>query len=138
MNLEKTIGPSGRAVRCPRDPKTASSMRAGKANRNSRYFGALTAYVAGEEADGYVFTSALPVAVLKMLAPDIDSQYAGLPKPKILAIAETGAPSSYICFKHWTRCSLFSKRENPLDVSSARSLTNLHQRLPYVASPILR
>jgi membrane peptidoglycan carboxypeptidase len=35
----------------------------------SRYFGVLTAYVGGNDARNYVFTSALPVATLKMLAP---------------------------------------------------------------------
>ena len=34
-----------------------------------RHFGTITAYVAGREADGYGFTSALPVQVLKGLAP---------------------------------------------------------------------
>jgi membrane peptidoglycan carboxypeptidase len=38
-----------------------------------RYFGVLTAYVAGDKADRYIFTSALPVAVLKLLAPTIES-----------------------------------------------------------------
>jgi membrane peptidoglycan carboxypeptidase len=39
-----------------------------------RYFGVLTAYVAGDQAEHYGFTSALPVAVLKLLAPAIESQ----------------------------------------------------------------
>jgi len=38
-----------------------------------RFFGVLTAYVAGEKADRYSFTSALPVAVLKLLAPTIEA-----------------------------------------------------------------
>jgi membrane peptidoglycan carboxypeptidase len=37
-----------------------------------RYFGVITAFVPGEEAADYVFTSSLPVAILKMLAPDIE------------------------------------------------------------------
>ena len=36
-----------------------------------RYFGVMTAYVGGKNAAHYVFTSALPVAALKMLAPAI-------------------------------------------------------------------
>ena len=36
-----------------------------------RYFGVLTAYVGGDKAGDYVFTSALPVATLKLLAPAI-------------------------------------------------------------------
>src|SRR5439155_18870668 len=38
-----------------------------------RYFGVLTAYVAGDKTDRYSFTSALPVAVLKLLAPTSES-----------------------------------------------------------------
>jgi membrane peptidoglycan carboxypeptidase len=36
-----------------------------------RYFGVITAYVQGREAGNYHFTSALPVTVLKLLAPTI-------------------------------------------------------------------
>src|SRR5215471_16930125 len=37
----------------------------------SRYFGVCTAYVAGDKATGYSFTSALPVTALKLLAPTL-------------------------------------------------------------------
>jgi membrane peptidoglycan carboxypeptidase len=36
-----------------------------------RYFGVITAYVHGREAESYRFTSALPVTILKLLAPTI-------------------------------------------------------------------
>jgi cell division protein FtsI/penicillin-binding protein 2 len=36
-----------------------------------RYFGVITAYVQGREAGNYHFTSALPVTILKLLAPTI-------------------------------------------------------------------
>ena len=36
-----------------------------------KYFGVMTAYVAGNNAGHYVFTSALPVTALKLLAPDL-------------------------------------------------------------------
>jgi membrane peptidoglycan carboxypeptidase len=36
-----------------------------------RYFGVMTAFVAGDQAGQYVFTSALPVTALKLLAPDL-------------------------------------------------------------------
>jgi membrane peptidoglycan carboxypeptidase len=36
------------------------------------YFGAITAYVPGEEADLYGFTSALPVEILKRLSPALE------------------------------------------------------------------
>lgn len=37
-----------------------------------RYFGTVTAYVAGEKAAGYGFTSSLPVQILKILAPALE------------------------------------------------------------------
>lgn len=37
-----------------------------------RFFGAITAYVPGQEADRYKFTSSLPVEVLKRLAPALE------------------------------------------------------------------
>jgi membrane peptidoglycan carboxypeptidase len=40
-----------------------------------RYFGVITAFVPGKEAGGYGFTSSLPVAMLKLLAPDIESSW---------------------------------------------------------------
>ena len=39
-----------------------------------RYYGALSASVLGKEADHYRFTSALPVAILKLLAPALNSR----------------------------------------------------------------
>jgi hypothetical protein len=36
-----------------------------------RFFGTITAYVAGREADNYHFTSFLPVRVLKVMAPKL-------------------------------------------------------------------
>jgi len=44
-----------------------------------RYFGVMTAYVSGDKTDQYSFTSALPVAVLKLLAPAIEAVYEGSP-----------------------------------------------------------
>ena len=37
-----------------------------------RYFGVITAYVPGQTAQNYHFTSALPVQILKNLAPDLN------------------------------------------------------------------
>jgi hypothetical protein len=36
-----------------------------------RFYGVLTAYVPGEQADRYGFTSSLPVAILGILAPEL-------------------------------------------------------------------
>ena len=41
-----------------------------------RYFGVITAAVTGHQADNYEFTSALPVTVLKLFAPQINERYA--------------------------------------------------------------
>ena len=46
-----------------------------------RYFGVLTAFVPGQEASGYEFTSALSVSILRMLAPAINARLAGQPLP---------------------------------------------------------
>lgn len=39
----------------------------------NRYFGVITAFVSGPETEEYRFTSALPVSILKMLGPSINS-----------------------------------------------------------------
>jgi hypothetical protein len=52
-----------------------------------RYFGVLTAYVAGNKTDRYSFTSALPVAVLKLLAPIIESAFEASGRPAHLQVA---------------------------------------------------
>ncbi len=44
-----------------------------------RYFGVITVFVPGKEAGDYGFTSSLPVAILKILAPDIEKLW---PQPK--------------------------------------------------------
>jgi membrane peptidoglycan carboxypeptidase len=41
-----------------------------------RFFGVVTVFVPGEEAGEYGFTSSLPVAILKLLAPDIEKSFA--------------------------------------------------------------
>ena len=38
-----------------------------------RFFGVITVFVPGKEAGDYGFTSSLPVAILKLLAPDIQA-----------------------------------------------------------------
>ena len=43
-----------------------------------QYFGVMTAYVAGDNAGNYVFTSALPVTALKLLAPDLKQSLGNL------------------------------------------------------------
>src|ERR1051325_772717 len=43
-----------------------------------RYFGVITAYVAGDASGNYVFTSALPVTALKLLAPELRASLGNL------------------------------------------------------------
>ena len=45
-----------------------------------RYFGVVTAYVGGDQAGNYVFTSALPVTALKLLAPTLLSSLPNMTK----------------------------------------------------------
>jgi membrane peptidoglycan carboxypeptidase len=52
-----------------------------------RYFGVLTAFVLGKEAGSYSYTSSLPVAILKLIAPAINTR---LDTPA-LELAQSGA-----------------------------------------------
>ena len=54
-----------------------------------RYYGVVTAYVQGREAENYKFTSALPVTILKLLASAIldQSDRRSVPVPAVLAPA---------------------------------------------------
>jgi hypothetical protein len=55
-----------------------------------RYFGVITVFVPGKEAGDYGFTSSLPVAILKLLAPNIEALWLPPPpsaSPAILKVA---------------------------------------------------
>ncbi len=52
-----------------------------------RYFGVVTAFVPGEEAARYRFTSALPVSILKLLAPTIQARLGQEPAERGLALS---------------------------------------------------
>ena len=52
-----------------------------------RYFGVVTAFVPGEEAAHYRFTSALPVSILKLLAPTIKARLVQGPANRGLALS---------------------------------------------------
>ncbi len=54
-----------------------------------RFFGVITAFVDGDEAGRYRFTSALPVSVLKLLAPDINARLAVAQPPSAAAVGAT-------------------------------------------------
>ena len=66
-----------------------------------RYFGVVTAYVQGREAADYRFTSALPVTLLKIVAPDIIAKIdAGnvVPKPAVVEEIKQGPAPHRIRF----------------------------------------
>lgn len=57
------------------------------------HFGTLTAYVPGEQADRYSFTSALPVQIVKQLAPLLGP----IASPPVRSTDESPAPGSSSC-----------------------------------------
>ena len=54
-----------------------------------RYFGVITAYVPGETAQNYNFTSALPVQILKNLAPELNPYLDPLQRARRRGCAQT-------------------------------------------------
>jgi len=48
-----------------------------------RFYGTIVAYVQGEESDNYSFTSSLPVAILKFLAPAIGDLFSSDSRPPV-------------------------------------------------------
>ena len=64
-NRFEVFAPGGRLV----SSRTVSRAGTFVFMLGDRYFGTVTAYVLGEEAQKYQFTSALPVQVLKALTP---------------------------------------------------------------------
>ena len=58
-----------------------------------RYFGVITAYVQGREAGNYHFTSALPVTLMKFLAPTIISKIENRVEPQPNEIKPEATPS---------------------------------------------
>jgi membrane peptidoglycan carboxypeptidase len=66
-NRHDIYGPGGRLIKSEAINRTAVFVFF----LGDRFFGTITAYVAGNEADNYNFTSALPVKVLKTLAPKL-------------------------------------------------------------------
>ncbi|MBI5742088.1 MAG: transglycosylase domain-containing protein [Nitrospirae bacterium] len=66
-NRHDIYGPGGRLIRSEAINRTAVFVFF----IGDRFFGTITAYAAGREADAYDFTSMLPVQVLKNLAPKL-------------------------------------------------------------------
>jgi hypothetical protein len=63
---------------------------------DDRYFGVLTTSVTGRAAEGYEFTSALPLAVLRLLAPEISARSPG-PRVSGAAKPSTGTAAAGGC-----------------------------------------
>ncbi len=66
-NRHEIYGPGRRLIRSEAINRTAVFVFF----LGDRFFGTITAYVGGPEADNYTFTSSLPVQVLKILAPKL-------------------------------------------------------------------
>jgi membrane peptidoglycan carboxypeptidase len=67
-NRIEMFGAGGKLVRSKAVSRTATFVFF----IGDRYFGVITAYVPGESAQNYNFTSALPVQILKNLAPELN------------------------------------------------------------------
>jgi len=67
-NRVEVFGAGGQLVRSKSVSRTATFVFF----IGDRYFGVITAYVPGQTAQNYNFTSALPVQILKNLAPDLN------------------------------------------------------------------
>lgn len=58
-----------------------------------RYWGIITVYVPGKESGDFAFTSSLPVAILKLLAPDIQAMWTNqIPSPPTAVVPTPGSP----------------------------------------------
>jgi len=67
-NRVEVFGAGGQLVRSKSVSRTATFVFF----IGDRYFGVITAYVPGQTAQNYNFTSALPVQILKNLAPELN------------------------------------------------------------------
>jgi len=67
-NRVEVFGAGGRLIKSRAVSRTATFVFF----IGERYFGVITAYVPGETAQNYNFTSALPVQILKNLAPELN------------------------------------------------------------------
>jgi hypothetical protein len=71
-NRFETVAADGRSIASRAVSRTATFVF----YVGDRYFGVVTAFVPGRQSGRYRFTSALPVSVLKLLAPEINARLA--------------------------------------------------------------
>jgi membrane peptidoglycan carboxypeptidase len=83
----KVIGPNGATIESRSVNRAATFVFF----TGDRFFGTITAYVAGPAAAGYNFTSALPVQILKVLEPALRPLVAPIEAP---AVDAQGYPSA--------------------------------------------
>ncbi|MGB9595539.1 MAG: SPOR domain-containing protein, partial [Candidatus Poribacteria bacterium] len=95
-----------------------------------RFFGTITAYVDGDEASQYKFTSTLPVQLLKVIAPKLMPLIDSKPKPvyqkMILANRNTETPSTTVNPSQPIRVSYPVANQMPNN-SKIQSPTNVTQ-----------
>jgi len=91
-NRVDTVGRNGRRIASRPMDRTAVFVF----YIEDRYFGVLTALVPGEHSAEYGFTSSLPLAILKLMAPQIEASMtdAACVSPKDLALASRPAPTA--------------------------------------------
>jgi hypothetical protein len=59
-----------------------------------RYFGVISASVIGKQAESYRFTSALPVTILKLLAPTLNERFARQSHTVLRPVGQYSTPTS--------------------------------------------
>ena len=78
-NRYRTFGPGGRLIESRSVNRTSTFVFFVE----DRLYGIVTAYVSGEAADDYWFTSALPIQILRELAPVLDGLIRDVPRAEI-------------------------------------------------------
>jgi hypothetical protein len=86
----KRFAPGGKLI----DSQVASRSATFAFAVGDRYFGVITAYVAGPQAGHYDFTSSLPVQILKLMAPPLEQLVRAAPASSDQGIAATGDPAA--------------------------------------------
>jgi membrane peptidoglycan carboxypeptidase len=98
----------------------------------NRYFGVITAYVQGREAEHYHFTSSLPVTLLKLLAPTIiaklDKNVVQPPPAPGDAIQNDGSTRK-INFKISAKSARFRDLKRPISIDLKLGTTPISEQL---------
>jgi cell division protein FtsI/penicillin-binding protein 2 len=95
-----------------------------------RYFGTIVAYVPGEEAGSYKFSSALPVQLFKLLVPGVVKVLAGGPAPAPIVIPPPRPPAPVKIEEVVERPAIASLKSDPVAEPSSEPAES-----PDVSSP---